>query len=81
MHGHGTYYYADGDKYEGEWKEDKRHGKGVVTYAGQNGTISEKYDGDWVDGKMHGFGKYYYNDGGVYEGEWFEGQVFVKNPF
>ena len=24
---------AEGDVYQGEWRDDKRHGKGVVTYA------------------------------------------------
>ena len=23
-------YYADGNRYEGEWKDNKAHGKGVV---------------------------------------------------
>ena len=29
----GTMNYANGDKYEGEWKDDKQHGKGVFTSA------------------------------------------------
>lgn len=28
MDGNGTYNYANGDKYEGEWKDDKRQGHG-----------------------------------------------------
>lgn len=40
----GTYTYADGDKYEGEWKDDKRHGKGTVTYRDQDGNVVEKYE-------------------------------------
>ena len=44
MHGRGVYQYADGDRYDGEWKDDKRHGKGVVTYVGTDGKIVEKYD-------------------------------------
>lgn len=24
----GTYYYACGDRYEGDWKDNKRNGKG-----------------------------------------------------
>ncbi len=35
MHGHGTYSYADGDKYEGEWKDDKVSGvRGVSLCSG-----------------------------------------------
>lgn len=104
MHGYGVYIYADGDKYEGEWREDKRHGRGTVIYAAPDGGVAEKYEGDWVDGtclsvcsfvrlvlfcvymltvcvsmnptgKMHGTGKYFYADGGVYEGEWVDGKV------
>lgn len=26
-HGQGTFYYADGAVYEGEWKNNKKHGK------------------------------------------------------
>lgn len=26
--GKGTLFYAHGDKYEGEWKQGKKHGKG-----------------------------------------------------
>ena len=55
---------------------DLRHsGRGVVTYAAPDGTIAEKYDGEWLEGYMHGVGKYFYADGGVYDGEWQSGQV------
>jgi hypothetical protein len=38
--------HADGDVYEGEWTNDKAHGKG--TYSHANGAY---YNGDWVDDK------------------------------
>jgi len=28
----GVYNYANGDKYEGEWKDDKREGYGKLVY-------------------------------------------------
>jgi hypothetical protein len=28
-HGKGTYYFANGDKWKGTWREDSQHGKGV----------------------------------------------------
>ena len=46
MHGKGVYTYATGDKYDGEFKDDKMNGKGVYTYA--NG---DKYDGEYKDDK------------------------------
>ena len=30
MHGRGVYRYAEGDVYSGEWRDDRRHGKGTV---------------------------------------------------
>lgn len=58
--GKGTFTYATKEKYEGDWKNDKKNGKGtrsckkigVFTY--ENG---DKYDGDWVNDKMEGQGK------------------------
>ena len=67
MHGKGVYTYHNGDMYDGEWREDKRHGKGTVTYAPADDGSTEKYVGDWVEGKMHGLGRYEYADGGIYE--------------
>eukprot|EP01043_Picozoa_sp_COSAG02_P026052 COSAG02_NODE_1489_length_12365_cov_22.798793_5_plen_1063_part_00 len=75
MHGKGVYTYHNGDVYDGEWREDKPHGKGVVTYAPADDGSTEKYVGDWVEGKMHGLGRYEYADGGIYEGEWVDGQM------
>ena len=30
--GQGTYTYSDGNKYEGEWKDGKKHGVGTLTF-------------------------------------------------
>ena len=32
MHGNGTYTWADGAVYVGDWKDDKKHGYGKFTY-------------------------------------------------
>ncbi len=60
--GTGTYYYAahtfgeeSGDRYEGEWKDGKRDGRG--TYYSANG---DRYEGQWKDNKQHGRGTYYH---------------------
>ena len=38
--------YDNGDKYLGDYKDDKKHGKGIFTLP--NG---DKYEGDWKDDK------------------------------
>jgi hypothetical protein len=57
MHGQGTFTYASsGDKYVGEYKDDKRHGQGTYTFA--NGSYDEvlfEY-GEFVSAKC--FDKY-----------------------
>ena len=40
-------YWNNGDRYEGDWKNGKREGKGIKYY--NNGT---KEDGDWKDDKF-----------------------------
>jgi len=60
-----TSTYANGDKYEGEWENNLKHGEG--TYIWANG---DKYEGEWKDGKKHGDGTYTWADGGKYIGEW-----------
>jgi hypothetical protein len=44
MNGHGTYTYANGERYVGEWKDDQKHGQGTYAYA--NGT---KKQGQWKE--------------------------------
>jgi hypothetical protein len=31
--GRGVYTFADGDRYDGEWKDGNSHGRGVMTYT------------------------------------------------
>ena len=53
------------EKYEGEIKDGKRHGRGVMKYANRS-----EYDGQWKDGKRHGRGVFEYANGGRTDGEW-----------
>ena len=45
--GYGTYTFANGDKYVGEWKDGKQHGQG--TYTGTDGTVMK---GIWENGEL-----------------------------
>ena len=37
--GHGVYTFANGDKYEGDFVDNRRHGQGKMIY--RNGTVKE----------------------------------------
>ena len=61
----GTYIWDNGDKYVGEWKDDKQHGQGTLTYADGN-----KYVGEYKDHKRHGQGTFTFADGRKEIGSW-----------
>lgn len=51
MHGYGVYTFADGRRYEGEYRNNMKNGYGVYTWS--QGT---RWEGEWVDGKpIRGF--------------------------
>ena len=53
-----------GDRYEGEWKDDKRNGQGKYFWPSGN-----RYEGEFKDDKISGQGKLFLPDGRRYEGE------------
>ncbi len=63
--GFGSYHFADGAIYLGEWKNGKFNGQGTYTYS--NG---DKYIGEWKEDYKDGQGTYYYSDGAIYNGSW-----------
>ena len=46
--GNGKYIFEDGEYYIGEFKNDKRNGKGIEYY--KNGNI--KYEGEFINGEF-----------------------------
>ena len=70
--GEGTHIYPDGSKYVGNFQNGFKHGKGTLTWDGNNG----KYVGDFKNGFKHGKGSYalYEEDNHLpylyYDGEW-----------
>jgi len=69
--GRGSCIGEHGDIYEGEWKENKRHGIGTALM--QDG---RRYDGEWENNMRSGFGifrwpiSYAKNGGDLYAGNW-----------
>jgi len=62
--GQGTYQYSNGDKYKGQWKNNRLDGQGTLTYLD-----GSKYVGQWKNNKRHGQGTYIYPDGSKYIGK------------
>ena len=53
-------YYINGDRYEGDCKNDKREGKGIIFI--KNG---DRFEGDFKNDLGEGKGIYYYTDGHI----------------
>ncbi len=65
----GTFIDPSGEKYVGEFKDDKLHGQGTYTFAS-----GEKYVGEYRDGKRHGQGTFTSPSGQKYVGEFKDGK-------
>ena len=62
--GQGTYTFADGSVYEGNFSGGLFNGEGTLTFS--NGDV---YVGSFVNGAKEGHGVYTRSDGSVYDGE------------
>jgi hypothetical protein len=67
---HGTLITANGDRYEGEWRDDRMEGHGTLTRPD-----GAHYDGDWHTGVRSGQGTFTFADGRHYAGEWHDDHV------
>jgi hypothetical protein len=61
--GLGKYTFVDGSKYEGNFKDDKGHGKGTMIFVD-----GSKYEGEFNNGLRDGKGIFNYVDGSRHEG-------------
>ena len=50
----GTYYYANGDRYEGDWVNNNKSGSGTFVYS-----TGDRYEGEWKNGEKNGKGIYF----------------------
>ena len=70
VNGYGTYTYANGDKYVGEWKDDKRYGQGTFTFGPKSDYAGDIYIGESKNDSWDGQGTYIWADGDKYVGQW-----------
>ncbi|MCK5538571.1 MAG: hypothetical protein KAI79_17230 [Bacteroidales bacterium] len=68
VEGSGSYIYADGAKYNGNFWGTLKHGKG--NYEFKSGIV---YMGDWVLDTIQGYGTMRYPNGDYYEGQFVKG--------
>ncbi|MDA1332312.1 MAG: trypsin-like peptidase domain-containing protein, partial [Proteobacteria bacterium] len=65
----GTYTYADGNQYVGDFRDDKKHGQGIFMFGSESQWAGAQYVGEFRDDKFHGQGTYTYANGAQYVGE------------
>jgi len=65
----GTYSWADGSRYTGEFRGGKPHGEGTLLYSDGG-----SYAGQWADGSRSGYGTAVYANGSTQSGRWERGR-------
>jgi len=68
--GYGTYSYSNGDKYTGDWVNQKMHGNGAYYY--KNGDV---YKGQFKNNKLEGIGTVVFHTGAKYTGNYFNNKA------
>ncbi|MGD1841844.1 MAG: MORN repeat-containing protein [Thermonemataceae bacterium] len=63
--GFGVGIFKSGGIYEGNWRNNIRHGKGKYTWENE-----DVYEGEYTNGKREGYGTYIFANQVKYEGEW-----------
>jgi len=82
--GKGNYSYLNGDRYEGDWKENKKHGIGKLVYTrlvGEDKKYFGEYYGFWENGRRHGEGMFTYPNKDIYSGWWKYGKKHGKGTY
>ncbi|XP_067264917.1 alsin isoform X4 [Chanodichthys erythropterus] len=76
MHGFGTYWHASGEVYEGLFRENMRHGHGMLRSGKMaSPSSSSVFVGQWVQGKRTGYGVCDdFSRGEKYMGIWLDDQ-------
>ena len=69
-HGKGLKIWPSGDRYEGEFVEDGKEGRGTYSWGPRTSSAGEKYSGAYRNDLRHGAGVYEWPSGDRYAGPW-----------
>lgn len=70
IQGTGVYVWANGNKYQGDMKDNLQSGYGIESYVDRG-----LYRGFFKNNLRNGRGVYQFSDGGVYDGEFVDGLI------
>lgn len=65
QNGKGVFKYEEGSSYEGDWKNNQRHGYGTMIWEKKEGGRFQ-YTGQWKNDMKHGTGKYTWPQDSLY---------------
>ena len=78
-YGRGVLLYPDGEKWEGDWKKNKKwNGEGVLK------NIWHRYKGNYKNGNWHGTGDYQLSNWPIndkYKGRWEKGKMHGEGKY
>jgi hypothetical protein len=69
-HGRGVKTWAWGDRYEGDFLNDAKHGVGRYSWGARSAFAGDRYEGGFESDKRNGYGVYVWASGDAYAGPW-----------
>jgi len=69
-HGKGIKTWPSGDRYEGDFADDRKQGIGKYFWGPRGASAGESYSGAYVNDQRHGEGVYTWPSGDRYSGPW-----------
>lgn len=78
--GKGIKEWPNGDRYEGQFAGDLKHGYGVYVWGRRSQWAGQRYSGNYVNDHRHGAGVYTWPDGRELAGQWRDDRPPVAMP-
>ena len=68
--GRGVKTWPWGDRYEGDFRDDTKHGMGLYSWGARSAYAGDRYEGGFANDTRNGFGLYVWASGDAYAGPW-----------